>query len=137
VRIEALLANPQPRLPEVLRLAWLLAQLNLDLPRYSERICPSRREHVIALAMLPPALAAAEEVELVQLRPDLLDLALKFWRLTEAGDVQQAVRPVAEALTAWWETYCAARPRFAAALAALDRLLAGDEPAGPDDRPAS
>jgi hypothetical protein len=36
VRIEAVLANPHPELPEVVRLAWLLAQLQLDPPPYSD-----------------------------------------------------------------------------------------------------
>ena len=38
VRIEAVLANPHADLPEVVRLAWLLAQLDLDLPRHSEEL---------------------------------------------------------------------------------------------------
>src|SRR4029077_653167 len=34
--------NPVPKLPEMLRLAWLLSQLNLNLPKYSETITPAR-----------------------------------------------------------------------------------------------
>ena len=64
VSIEAVLANPLPQLPEVARLAWLIAQLNLDLPRYTETLRGSRR--VAALATIPPTLAAAADVELVQ-----------------------------------------------------------------------
>ena len=34
VHIEAVLANPVAELPEVVRLGWLLAQLNFDLPMF-------------------------------------------------------------------------------------------------------
>ena len=60
VSIEAVLANPWPQLPEVARLAWLIPQLNLDLPRYTETLREPRR--VAALAMIPPTLAAANDV---------------------------------------------------------------------------
>ena len=46
-------ADPVADLPEVLRLAWLISQLNLDLPRFAENVSPLRRERVIALAMIP------------------------------------------------------------------------------------
>ena len=38
VHIEAVLTNPVPDLPENLRLAWLLAQLGLDLPAFSDQV---------------------------------------------------------------------------------------------------
>ena len=51
VRIEAVLANPHAELPEVVRLAWLLAQLQLDLPAYSDRIQADRLPHVLSLVV--------------------------------------------------------------------------------------
>src|SRR5690606_23019649 len=38
VQFEAVLANPLAELPEVLRLGWLLAQLNFDLPLYEDHL---------------------------------------------------------------------------------------------------
>ena len=38
VTIEAVLANPHVQLPEVLRLGWMLAQLNQDIPQYGELV---------------------------------------------------------------------------------------------------
>src|SRR4051794_5185929 len=69
VRIEAVLANPYAELPEVVRLAWLIAQLQLDLPRYSDTIHADRLPGIARFAMLPPALVAAEAVELMRFTP--------------------------------------------------------------------
>ncbi len=39
---EAVLVNPHPELPEPVRLAWLIGQLNVDEPRYRDAIAPGR-----------------------------------------------------------------------------------------------
>jgi hypothetical protein len=81
VRIEAVLTNPVPELPEIVRLAWLLAQLNIDLPAFSENLRPQRRNKIAQLAMLPATLQAAEEVELARCDPAAIRLALKVWNV--------------------------------------------------------
>ena len=50
VTFEGLLANPLPQLPEVLRLGWLLGQLNFDLPAYEELLGRTRLDVVGPLA---------------------------------------------------------------------------------------
>ncbi len=117
VSIEAVLANPSRQLPEIVRLAWLIGQLNLDLPRHSESLQNSRR--VAALAMIPPALAAAQDVELVQDDPATLALALQIWQ--PAGGDESSV---AECLGLWWKTWLQTRENWPAALAALEQMLA-------------
>jgi len=115
VTLEAVLANPESALPEVVRLGWLLSQLNLDLAALSELIPPARLPRVARLGMLCAALAAAEEVELARADAETAELALAVWQLDAA--------PLTAAdLWGWWETYQAARPTWPAALAALDRL---------------
>lgn len=113
VRIEGVLANPFPQLPEVVRLGWLISQLNLDLPALSENVQPTRLPRAAGIAMLPAALAAGREVELCQDSPELLAQAITNWRLSADAIV----------ITQWWETYCEGRPPFAVALAALDKML--------------
>ncbi|MGI8980644.1 MAG: hypothetical protein ACR2FY_15565 [Pirellulaceae bacterium] len=113
VRMEGVLANPHPHLPEVVRLGWLIAQLNLDLPALSENVQSDRLPRVAQLAMLPAALAAGQLVELCQDSPELLGQALNAWHLAADAIV----------LTQWWETYCDSRPPFAVAIAALDKML--------------
>ena len=113
VRIEGVLANPLQHLPEVVRLGWLISQLNFDLPALSENVNAERLPRLAKLAMLPTALAAGNAVELCQDSPDLLAAALSDWRLAADATV----------LTQWWETYRDSRPPFAVALAALDKML--------------
>lgn len=113
VRVEGVLANPHPHLPEVVRLGWLISQLNLDLPALSENVQSDRLPRVAQLAMLPAALAAGQMVELCQDSPELLAEALNAWHLAADAIV----------LTQWWETYRDSRPPFAVALAALDKML--------------
>src|SRR5439155_20152019 len=81
LRIEAVLANPNAELPEVVRLAWLIAQLQLDLPKYSDTIHADRLPQIARYAMLPPTLLAAEAVELMRFTPELIGQAISVWRL--------------------------------------------------------
>lgn len=119
VRIEGVLANPHEDLPEVVRLAWLLAQLHLDLPAFSEQIHADRLPHIAAFAMLAPVLNAAQEVELVQFSPALLEKAIAVWGLSVPTDVSAA-----QIVLQWWETYRETRPPLPVALAALDQMFA-------------
>lgn len=118
VRIEGVLANPHADLPEVVRLAWLLAQLHLDLPAYSDRIHTDRLPHIAAFAMLAPVLEAAQELELVQYSPALLERAIAAWGLTVPADVNGTA-----VVLQWWETYRDSRPPFPVALTALDQMF--------------
>lgn len=118
VRIEAVLANPAAELPEVARLAWLLAQIQTDLPRYRELLeRPLEGDRVAALAMLPATLSAAADVELLRNDPATLRMALAKWPARDES-------ALAETLAVWWETYQASRPPFGVALRALEEMLA-------------
>lgn len=113
VLFEAVLANPFPDLPEVVRLGWLLAQLNLDLPDYQGELPRDRAFELGAVALLPPALEAAADVEWCSAGQQLLSRAVELWKVP----VQAAV------LSDWWETYKSSNTGWAAALGALDRML--------------
>jgi hypothetical protein len=123
VRIEAVLANPLPGLPEVVRLAWLLCQLQLDVPIHSEPVPRQRLPYVARLAVLPGVLEAAEYVELVRDAASLLPFALSAWRIAPPEDASA----VAEIVTAWWATYHekVIAPRIA--MSGLDRMLCDAE----------
>jgi hypothetical protein len=118
VRMEGVLTNPDPQLPEVVRLGWLLGQLNLDLPAYSESIRGQRLPHIAELAMLPVALQAAEDVELTTVDQTSLGRALQVWHVVTPPDLD----PV-DVLQRWWGTYLETRPRWDIALSALDRMF--------------
>jgi hypothetical protein len=117
VTFEGLLANPIPQLAEVLRLGWLLGQLNFDLPALAEPLSRQRLDVVGPLALVPLVLAAAEDVELARCDGLHLRLALEAWHGSPAA---------ADVLGNWWDTYQAARPGWNVALGALDELLKAD-----------
>lgn len=135
VTLEAVLANSVPELPEVVRLAWLLSQLQIDLPRYSERIDRDRHDWVAMHALLPPTLSAAREVEIVGGGIDITLLTLNAWHVGD--EASRASR--ANILADWWRAYEENPPSWPVALAALDALLppaataVDDPPSGADD----
>jgi hypothetical protein len=118
LRIEAVLANPVAELPEAVRLAWLIAQLHLDLPIHSESIHADRLPHVARYAMLPPALMAAESVELARFEPETIAQAIAAWHLAVPSGVDAAIL-----IAQWWQTYQETRPPWNVALAALDQMF--------------
>ena len=118
VRMEAVLANPHAQLPETVRLAWMLSQLHLDLPFLSEGIPLDRLPMLAALAMIPPALAAAQYVELVQMNDDLVRFAIDAWRVP----VPPSIDPV-DVVMRWWDAYELSRPPLEVAFRALDEMV--------------
>jgi hypothetical protein len=118
-RVEGVAADPVTELSEVLRLAWLVSMLNLDLPRFGEKIASRRLPRLAGLAMVPVVLAAAESIPLAACDEPTLRLAVQSWLpATEKADDLTAT------LSQWWEVYRTLRPPWADALQALDRLLA-------------
>jgi hypothetical protein len=115
VVFEAVLANPHEDLPEALRLGWLLAQLQADVPIYSEAIPAGQLERLTKLAALPAILAAAEEVEWSACDATTIARALQCWYPEEL--------PVAAELARWWQTYASGEQRWSVAWRALEPLL--------------
>ncbi len=105
VHIEAVLTDVDPRFTEVLRLAWLLGQLNLDRPIFSEQVHGHRLGQIAELALIPVLLSAAEQVQLCTMSAESLTLALQMWTMR---DLQSSQR-LAQVLSAWWETSPKAR----------------------------
>ena len=102
-------------------MAWLLAQLNLDLPKYAEHVAADRFETLAAQAMIPPVLAAAEYVDFVRLDAALIARALDEWRVASSDDENS----LAETLLTWWTTYDEGQTTWPVALAALEKMLGG------------
>lgn len=119
ITLEGVLFNPIPELPETARMAWLLSQLNADLPRFSDVIPYGRSAAIFPMAMLPPALAAAEAVELGSCSQASLEHALTAWRLCHA----EAAPAVATHLWNWWNAWLDHAQSWPVALAALEQLL--------------
>lgn len=89
---EAMLANPLPELPEVLRLAWLLCQL---LTRKESPLTPA----IAALAWMPPVLEAGGQVELCRSDEASLQAAIRHW--PSPAPLQPEIRRVRDWLPCW------------------------------------
>lgn len=119
VTFEAVLTNPNPQLSEVVRLGWLLAQLHVDVPRFSESVPRQRLPGLARLATLPLILTAAEVVELATLDEAMLRHALDVWHLANIRE------DTAEKLLEWWHALQTSETRWPVALAALDQMMSG------------
>jgi hypothetical protein len=124
--IEAVLTNPVPSVPEVLRLTWLLTRIGMAamvLPTQAaeDNENRARASMVVALAGLPVVLDAACYLELTQspgVTAGLIDSAMQTW----FGPMEPAV---VEILDKWWSQSEELKPPFPVALKALDRMLPG------------
>lgn len=117
---EAMLTHVDPQLPETLRIAWLLSQLDLDRPAFSDNINAHRLRAVAGLAMLPAILEAGQELELCRYCDESLASALRLWH---CETLQLDAAKTLAVVSTWWETYQASRPAWPVALAALDQML--------------
>ncbi len=122
VGIEVVATEPTGQLLEIVRLCWLIAQLNADLPMYQGEIHRDRLVEIVPLAMLPAALTAASELGLTKCDKATLSVALENW-----VRVSSELNSTSDPLWNWWETYIKRKPRWPVALAALDKLLRADE----------
>lgn len=118
VRIEGMLANPLQSLPEVVRLAWCAAQLQLDLPKFSEGIHPERLAHLARFAVLPAVLEAAAEVELVLDAQLAMKEAIGAWQIKAPADIDAY-----ELVTNWWQSVQEIEAPMTAALKVLDQMF--------------
>ncbi|MFN3194157.1 MAG: hypothetical protein ACE361_26850 [Aureliella sp.] len=123
VHFEGVMTNEVPGLPETLRLAWLLSQLDFERPVYSELINRWRLRTVASLAMLPASLSAGQELDLCHLDLPTLVAAIEAWIPDLAKTNLPSSKVTAEVVMTWWETFTAARPEWTTAMTGLDRML--------------
>ncbi|MBL9083475.1 MAG: hypothetical protein JNK76_16785 [Planctomycetales bacterium] len=127
VVFEMVLADPIAGLPETVRLGWLVSQLNIDLPDFSELLAPGAARLVAACAMLPVVLEAAADLEMM--RPDegghLLTTAAEAWlpAALKSPELKLSESRLA-ALCGWRESARASGVPWGVKLKALERLLA-------------
>ena len=98
---EAVLANPLPQLPEVVRLGWFVAQLAARQVLSKVGVSGPERDYIeslLAAALIPPVLSAGEHVELSSVDTVMIQTALRAWHLTS----QRHAAPSAKQLDQWW-----------------------------------
>jgi len=135
--IEAVLTNPVPEVPEVLRLAWLVGRIGLHRGLHPEARTPEavlpmaggdRSTDLLSLASIPIVLQAAAELELVptpDTAPDRIGIAATQW----CGQLPPGTIDV---LTDWWKQSRELKPAFPISIKALDRMLPSDPNRGPE-----
>ena len=99
---EAVLANPLPQLPEVLRLGWFIARLALqDALRHTPvSTFADLSDELIALSLILPVLSAGERVELSTVDVATVQCALDAWQVL----TKPATTPAqAQQLLDWWQ----------------------------------
>lgn len=116
---EALLTDVEPRLPELLRLGWLVTQQLLAAQLADTGAAVDNNSlQAVSLAAAAVALTAGEYVELARDDRATLELALKTWR------PPQAAGPATAAIVSDWWSAARREPKLAAtALADLARRL--------------
>ncbi len=119
VEFEAVVADPITGLPEVVRLAWLIGQLNCELPKYQGEMTRDQLSETVEQAMIPAVLAASEDVELARCDAATIKLALLSWTNQDVS----ANPALSDLLLNWWETYHSSRPPWHVALAALRKMM--------------
>jgi hypothetical protein len=122
IHIEAVLTNPLPELPEVVRLGWLLTQLH-SLGFRSQLTYPQESlRNLLPIAMLIPSLAAAEVLELTQCNEAIAELAIENWNIAIPAN-QDVLTELIPLLMDWWETCLKTKPDWSVAIKALAQRL--------------
>jgi len=122
IHIEAVLTNPLPELPEVVRLGWLLSQLHSLGFRSQLTYSQESLRNLLPIAMLIPSLAAAEVLELTQCNEAIAELAIENWNIAIPAN-QDVLTELIPLLMNWWETCLKTKPDWSVAIKALAQRL--------------
>lgn len=114
--IEAVLTHPEPRVPEVLRVAWLVGRLGLGRGEANRLVAAERLPYLAAMALVPIVLSAGSQLELIPDAPLPVQAALAAWHL----DCSPAT---VQLLERWWDQLRQGGTPFPVGLKALDRML--------------
>jgi hypothetical protein len=117
VRLEAVLTNNVPQLPEVVRLSWLLARLE------ASQTIEDQPAGQIGLALA--ALQAAEQVELATCDQRTWLKTIESWHIQAQLSGEQTLQ-----VWKWWQQWCSPR---GCGMAALDELQSRLNPSPPSD----
>ncbi len=111
--IEAVLTNVVPKLPETVRVAWVLASIGIAHPDANRLVAPHRLMQVGTVASVPIALSAAAELDLIDDPLSMINTALSAWRVEADPEIVQR----------WWKQQLDGAVPFAVGLRALERML--------------
>lgn len=113
VWLEAVLAHPDPTIPETLRIAWLVARKGVDQGNQTHLEDPHRWRQVAALALVPIVLAAGAELGVCEASEARLAAAAQLW-----ADLEDV-----EPLLKWWQEMQQQQLPLPIAIKALDKMM--------------
>lgn len=119
--VEAVVNAPDPDVPEVLRVAWLLTQIAIER-QVREQSSESATGMPWGLGAVPLVLDAAVKTSLISAGESAIHAALRLWRL---GDEASAAT-----IANWWQQWQSNASPMPIALKALGRMLADEERPG-------
>jgi hypothetical protein len=113
--IEAMLTDVDPRVPEVLRVAWLITRIAIESHTRNK---PGEQSLATAwsLACVPLVLTAAVNLDLIPQNPLPIKRAMELWQRSDAN--------IGEELEQWWTGYKQSPAPLPVALRQLDQSLA-------------
>ncbi len=112
--IEAVLRDAQPTVPEVLRVAWLLSQLAIEI-QIREKSSETATGMPWSLGAVPVVLAAGAKLGITTGSDLPILTALQLWRLGDGA--------TAGTLRKWWDECQQSASPMPVALKTLDRML--------------
>lgn len=113
VWIEAVLTNPDPTIPETLRLAWLIARCGMIRGAANRLVEAARLPRAAGLALLPITLAAGESLGLGDASDERVAAAAELWHVGHD----------APCLLRWWDQMRQNQLPLPVAVKALDKML--------------
>lgn len=119
IEVEAEQSTALTELPYVIRLGWLVAQLNMNELSPELELPEEKLDLLKRLALVPVTLSASEAVGWCVCHENTIEQAAQTW----LGKRKELTKPTIEALDAWWEVYRERRPPWKSALTALHRML--------------
>lgn len=111
---EAVLTDVDPTVPEVLRLAYLITQLAIDI-HTRERSTEGISSLPWSTGMIPLVLAAGIELEIVRSRDLPIDTAMQLWSVGKIG--------AARIVNSWWNDHQSKPAPMPVALKLLSKQL--------------
>lgn len=116
VWMEAMLTNVDTQVPEVLRLAWLIARVGLGHENANRFVDPGRLPAVASTALVPIVLAAGRELDLLPTEAWPVPQATQLWLRNTAAKRSDIIQ-------SWWRQLSSGETPFPVAIKALDRML--------------
>jgi hypothetical protein len=112
--MEAVLADVDPEVPEILRMVWLITRMAIEA-YVRDKSTDQSLATPWSLVSVPLVLSAGRELELIRAEELPICRAMELWRF---GDVAAA-----ETLSQWWNLFQSSNQPLPAALKVLDQML--------------